>query len=61
MSADTLIGGLIAGALVIVVLYGAAVAFCVQVNATNSGAAKRPEADAPEAPAASRALEGGEG
>ena len=57
MSADTLIGGIIAAALVLVVLYGAGVAFCAQVNATDADT-KRPEADAPEAPAASRALEG---
>lgn len=53
MSADTLIGGLIAAALVLVVLYGAGVAFCAQVNATDLDTDKRPEAvaDAPEAPA----------
>jgi hypothetical protein len=52
VSADTLIGGLIAAALVLVVLYGAVVAFCAQVNATDADT-KRPEAvaDAPEAPA----------
>jgi hypothetical protein len=41
VSADTLIGGLIAAALVIVVLYGAGVAFCAQVNATDADT-KRP-------------------